>query len=122
MSVSSYPKTIWLQRDFHEDDDALEFNPVKHEITWSQDQINDSDVRYVRADLTDKTENKMNDTHRNVTITLPHDAADKTQNDLSDFLCWITGYNAGSRPDGDGYPFDIDAIRDLNIKLKRAVK
>ena len=54
-----------------------------------------------------------------ITIQLTHSEADGLQTDVSDFLCWIQGFNAGaSISDSTGYPFDIEMMRRLNIKLK----
>jgi len=54
-----------------------------------------------------------------ITIQLTHSEAGELQTDVSDFLCWIQGFNAGASISGStGYPFDIQALRRLNIKLK----
>jgi len=56
---------------------------------------------------------------KEVTITIDRESAMGAQTDISDFLCWISGYNAGC--EGLGYPFDTNAVRNLNIKLKTAL-
>lgn len=48
------------------------------------------------------------------------DELDGLQNDLSDFLCWVYGFNAGCQVgDASGYPFDVEMMRRLNLALKR---
>ena len=45
---SDAPKRIWLQHD--PEDEGRLFKDAG-EVTWCQDKINDSDIKYVRADL-----------------------------------------------------------------------
>lgn len=42
---------------------------------------------------------------------------------ISDLLCWCAGFNAAlGADDHDRRPMGVDAIRELNISLKRAMR
>ena len=53
-----------------------------------------------------------------IEIILEKDDAESIQNDLSDFLCWIRGFQAG----GGDYPFNTIRIQDLNAEIKTLLK
>ena len=58
-----------------------------------------------------------------VTLTLTSDEADRFSFALSDVGCWVSGFAAGAAtaefPAVDG-PLNINALRDLNMRIKSA--
>lgn len=59
---------------------------------------------------------------RAVTITMTRVDAEELSFALSDLLCWHQGYAAAKGDDTAHAPMGVEAARDLNIKLKRAIK
>lgn len=57
-----------------------------------------------------------------VYIVLTDAEADRFSGGLSDVLCWLRGWNAArSGTDlSDNAPIGIEALRDLNLKIKAA--
>ena len=51
MSDKEAPKQIWLQEPNDCDDD--DWNEWQDVVTWCADKINDTDIKYVRADRYD---------------------------------------------------------------------
>lgn len=58
-----------------------------------------------------------------VVIILTKEKADEIQSGLSDIACWARGFNAAlSHDDRDRAPMGIEAIREINIALKKALE
>ncbi len=55
-----------------------------------------------------------------VTVEVDLNAARDFEAGLSDILCWARGYCA-AQPDSSNAPLGIEALRNLNIILKRAI-
>lgn len=55
-----------------------------------------------------------------VSLVIHQDDAEALSFALSDLLCWAAGYCAGCQ-DTDKHPYGVEAARDLNIALKRAL-
>lgn len=57
-----------------------------------------------------------------VTLTLSRAEAEHMQDELSDLLCWLRGYQAASSEFArDHAPMGIEGARRINIALKRAL-
>ena len=55
-------------------------------------------------------------------VIMPKQAADDLSFAISDFLCWADGFCAALHPDETSRrPLGVEAIRDLNLKLKAAI-
>jgi len=58
-----------------------------------------------------------------ITITLRRSEAEAWSYGLSDLLCWCRGFSAALLPDDfQRHPMGVDEARELNIKLKAALK
>ena len=57
-----------------------------------------------------------------VTLTIPLEDAESIQHGMSDLLCWVRGYLAGTGPDASHDPFGQHEAQDLNRRLKNAIR
>lgn len=58
-----------------------------------------------------------------VTISLPLSTAQEISNGLSDIALWCHGFNAALSPDDHARrPWGTDAVTDINLRLKAAIK
>lgn len=58
-----------------------------------------------------------------VTIELPLDVAQRISNGLSDLALWCHGFNAAlSQEESSRRPWGTDAVTDINLRLKAAIK
>lgn len=56
-----------------------------------------------------------------VVVRMSLEKADALSSGMADLLCWVRGYLAGN-PDGANNPFGHEEVRDMNIKLKDAMR
>lgn len=65
----------------------------------------------------------MADKETTVTIELPLDVARRISSGLSDIALWCHGFNAAlSVEESSRRPWGTDAITDINLRLKVAIK
>ncbi len=58
-----------------------------------------------------------------VTIRMSKQQAEWAQSGLSDIACWARGFNAAlGADDRDRSPMGIEAVREINIALKKALE
>jgi hypothetical protein len=56
------------------------------------------------------------------TLTLSLNEAETLSNGLSDILCWCRGFIAGRGQVTDNDPMGIESVREMNIRLKAAIR
>lgn len=60
--------------------------------------------------------------NQTVTITIRRSDAERIQGGLADAACWMNGYmSALQNGDCNHWPMGLEAIRDINLKLKDAL-
>jgi hypothetical protein len=56
-----------------------------------------------------------------IVVSLSVEEAQRVSESMADLLCWARGFRAARPDDSDAHPLGVEGLRDLRIKLRRAI-